>query len=1124
MFGRSQRNGVRRLAEQFTCTFSLNKSRLALLLLGLMGVLSAGALVAASSSKAVLGPTAGYFTETNGDIIEICADAACTVHTTTFNPGDTVFLKVTTTRVDNSLVSNSLGLKDYLNNNVGSAGSWTQAFIPPSTYVYSGQLTIPNPVPKGRYLKVVGKIQSITSPFPLVNFEEQLQILSLNEYMHFYSDAAETDESYTFKPGATIYVKAYGNAGTYSQARTGNNIRLYNFYSTTAAYNFTAPPAALVRRDAGGFWHFPITLPSSGLTDADWYWLQVFLRNTRGGTLVRMSEMIQIDATNPSASITSPTAGSFISGSIPVNGTADDTTSFYSYVLEYGAGAAPSSWTVIGAPVYTPVNSSLLETWDTTALADGLYTLRLTVTDRAYNTSIASVPVNVDNTPPVISGVGAINVHSTSATINWTTDEVSDSQVEYGINPGVYTWSTTLDPTLVINHNQAVTGLQPGTTYYYRVRSTDQAGNTAYSTEYSFTTANLTVLQPFPSVARDTNFGDSQPTWNRGAEIYLRAGDLSLPDFGIMRSTLRFDLSGIPATATINSATLSLYQMAQGNTSTPTLDVHYLTRDWTEGTGNGSATDDGATWLTYDGTNPWTSGGGDYNAVASASATAPDSTGSWVDWDVTNLTQTWINGAIPNYGMIIKQTTETPGNDDLKKFYSSDYTTDPALRPKLTVEWLGTDTSAPNIGEVRAEDITRTSANIKWSTDENSNSQVEYGTTTNYGSMTSLDPSYVNQHMVALTGLTEDTVYHYRVISTDPSGNQRVSGDYVFQTARVVTIQPDDIAGQDTWVSSSGQTLNYGAATELHVGENGAEALRGVLKFDLSSIPVGSTINSATLSLYQFAQADTSTPELGVYYATRGWTEGTGNGTETADGATWLTYDGASSWSSPGGDFDSTAQALATAPNTTGTWVDFAITSLTQSWLNGTIANNGVFVKKTTGSGSTDYKSFYSSDYTTDPTLRPKLVVEYVPAPGTITLWVNGTFNRDGSPGSGSVGFGSVNPGTTYYVGDGASPPYAVDLSVKSNSLWGLKVAATGDLVQANPTNFMDISNLAWKNDSDGPAAYQALVKLPAETIITSGRAPTNSTQFLFDFRLSVPVLAVSGTYSTSVVYTAYSE
>lgn len=95
-----------------------------------------------------------------------------------------------------------------------------------------------------------------------------------------------------------------------------------------------------------------------------------------------------------------------------------------------------------------------------------------------------------DVTPPVISGVQATDIAATVAVIQWTTDEDSDSVVEYGTSPGSYTNSES-DLALVTGHSIVLSNLTPSTTYYYRVKSTDASNNTATSSEYNFTTQSL---------------------------------------------------------------------------------------------------------------------------------------------------------------------------------------------------------------------------------------------------------------------------------------------------------------------------------------------------------------------------------------------------------------------------------------------------------------------------------------------------------------------------------------------------------------------------------------------------------------------------------------------------------
>ena len=97
----------------------------------------------------------------------------------------------------------------------------------------------------------------------------------------------------------------------------------------------------------------------------------------------------------------------------------------------------------------------------------------------------------VDITPPVISGIAVTSIGATSASIQWTTNEASDSQVEYGLTAS-YGLTTTLDTTLRTAHSVAVGGLTENTTYHYRVKSKDAAGNLATSADSTFTTADIT--------------------------------------------------------------------------------------------------------------------------------------------------------------------------------------------------------------------------------------------------------------------------------------------------------------------------------------------------------------------------------------------------------------------------------------------------------------------------------------------------------------------------------------------------------------------------------------------------------------------------------------------------------
>ncbi len=106
----------------------------------------------------------------------------------------------------------------------------------------------------------------------------------------------------------------------------------------------------------------------------------------------------------------------------------------------------------------------------------------------------------------------------------------------------------------------------------------------------------------------------------------------------VRRSLLRFNLAGVPASAEIAPATLSLYQTYKIESST--VHVHRATAAWTES---------GVTWG---------------NAAAAISDPAieasfvtggPSGTTGFRNVDVTALAQAWVSGELANHGVLIEE-------------------------------------------------------------------------------------------------------------------------------------------------------------------------------------------------------------------------------------------------------------------------------------------------------------------------------------------------------------------------------------------------------------------------------------------------------------------------------------
>jgi len=129
----------------------------------------------------------------------------------------------------------------------------------------------------------------------------------------------------------------------------------------------------------------------------------------------------------------------------------------------------------------------------------------------AWSTDVGNIPPAPDTTPPQISAISASSVTAASALIGWSTDEASDSQVDYGPT-SAYGTSTTLNAALVTSHSQQLSGLSAGTTYHYRVRSRDGSGNLASSGDQTFTTAAPDTTPPLISAVAASGVSNTAAT------------------------------------------------------------------------------------------------------------------------------------------------------------------------------------------------------------------------------------------------------------------------------------------------------------------------------------------------------------------------------------------------------------------------------------------------------------------------------------------------------------------------------------------------------------------------------------------------------------------------------------
>jgi hypothetical protein len=155
---------------------------------------------------------------------------------------------------------------------------------------------------------------------------------------------------------------------------------------------------------------------------------------------------------------------------------------------------------------------------------------------------------------------------------------------------------------------------------------------------------------------------------------------------------------------------------------------------------------------------------------------------------------------------------------------------------------------------------------------------------------------------------------------------------------------------------ADGCVLNQGAPTtaacyssDLAVGYSGGEIQRSVVHYAPLSdgfMPVDAQIISAQLSLPVVSLSGSVT--VNAYPLSRAYSN-------TA--ATWDTYNGTNSWTTPGGDYSSSPTTSAVVPSSGDMTLNIP-TAEVQSWVDGSGTNNGLLLKASNESSGTNLAEF----------------------------------------------------------------------------------------------------------------------------------------------------------------------
>ncbi len=376
--------------------------------------------------------------------------------------------------------------------------------------------------------------------------------------------------------------------------------------------------------------------------------------------------------------------------------------------------------------------------------------------------------------PLVISNVASSGITQTAATITWSTSAAADSQVEYGTT-AAYGSLSALGTSYVTSHSRALSGLVAGTTYHYRVRSRDAAGNVALSGNFTFTTAAApggTETLTITNVAISNGNTTATFTWttNRPADSQVEygttsaLGTLSAKNTTLVTSHSR-TLSGLTegttyhyrvrsADASGSQAASSVFTFTTTGSSDKTPPV--ISKVAASGITAGGAT---ITWTTNEAADSQVEFGattayGSFSEVGPVGSISHARTLTGLKGNTTYNYRVRSRDAAGNLGQSGNFTFKTPAGQE---------------EPELSISNLA---ASANV----------VTATITWTTNRPADSRVEFGTTFDLGSTPQSSASLTTNHSQVLNKLKADTLYYYRVTSKDASGRSAVSDTLSFRT------------------------------------------------------------------------------------------------------------------------------------------------------------------------------------------------------------------------------------------------------------------------------------------------------------------------------------------------------
>lgn len=385
----------------------------------------------------------------------------------------------------------------------------------------------------------------------------------------------------------------------------------------------------------------------------------------------------------------------------------------------------------------------------------------------------------------------------------------------------------------------------------------------------------------------DATVKNWQPTSNFGSDATLELSYSNIDAVQRAVSLVKFDLSTLPSDAIIDSATLQLYLDSTAGASPVNIGVYFVTSSWNEST---------VTWNTF----PTANSVGINGSV--------DSSAGYKSWSVTSYARSWLSGS--NYGVYLSGPTNTYFGRTFKSHEGRIYP------PQLSITYhrpCSSDPYEPNDSLGTAANATPGSAQQGYICPSGDDDYFKYSVSSGQQMQIDLDgaggsnlpadydielyapdQSYVTQSNNGATTPENITytadqsgTWYVRVLgyngAYDSSNPYRLRITLSLTATPTPTATPSNIisfnlcAVADSTIDEANPADNLGDASTLRVGygagQNEPFASRSLVRFDLSFIPPGTQVQSATFET-RLIQADNATPfDIFLYDLQDPWEE-----------------------------------------------------------------------------------------------------------------------------------------------------------------------------------------------------------------------------------------------------------